>query len=287
MENTYLFIIWNKALYKRKEILNDLSDSFNIVKDVYIKWNTKNFSNNLLAFYGRKLGEPKGKIISSGTDNFEIILVEDCKPNNELRKTYDSETIINTNIFDKKQLYRSWTAGSHRIHSSDNKQETEHDLAVLFGPNYEEFLNKYSNGDIINIDTKGITGFDNIDDLKKSLKLFGNNIVEEIDNKLVVFAKCRYDIVHFLNCIKTNNENTYSLNIGNNEIKLYIFGELDGDLLNYSFDKLNNTKKEIVNNFDDFLNQKRNYVEVERKDTFFNKWTVFKNEIKLFIKKLS
>lgn len=286
MNNTYLFIIWNKALWKREKIINDINNSFEIVKDVYIKWNKDNFSKNLLAFYGRKLGEPKGKIISSGTDKFEIILVKDNNPNNELRKTYDSETIINTHVFDKKQLYRSWTAGSHRIHSSDSSEEVLHDLTVLFGPNYLELLNKYNDGDIINIDTKGIVGFNDINDLKESLKLFGNNMVEEIEDKLVIFAKCRYDIVHFLNCVKTNNENTYSLNINNKEIQLYIFGELDGDLLNYKFDELKNTKKEILNNFSDFLNEKRNYIDVERKDTFFNKWTVFKNEIKLFIKKL-
>ena len=81
MENTYLFLIWNKALYQRQKILNDINNSFEIVKDIYVKWNKKNFPFNLQAFYGRKLGDPKGKMISSGTNEFELILVKDNKPN--------------------------------------------------------------------------------------------------------------------------------------------------------------------------------------------------------------
>lgn len=289
MENTYLFLIWNKALWQRERIIDDINKSFDIVQDVYIKWNKANFPYNLQAFYGRKLGDPKGKMISSGIDKFELILVKDSKPNIELRNTYDGLTKVNTNIYDKKQLYRSWTCGSHRIHSSDSEEEVKHDLVILFGPNYQEILNKYNNEEIVTLDTKGLIGFDNINELEESLKLFGNNIVIKNDEGLIIFCKCRYDLVKFLNCNKINNKNTYIININNKEYRLYIFGELDGDLLDYSFDDIN--KKEIqnniVNNFDEFINKKRKFIDVERKETIYNRYVVIKNEMKLFLKKLA
>lgn len=288
MENTYLFLIWNKALYQRQKILNDINNSFEIVKDIYIKWNKNNFPLNLQAFYGRKLGDPRGKMISSGTNEFELILVKDNNPNIELRNTYDGKSYVNTNIYDKKQLYRSWTCGSHRIHSSDSEEEVKHDLVILFGPNYQEILNNCNDNEILNIDTKGIAGFNNIDDFKESLKLYGNNIVDIKDNNIVIFCNCRYDIVKFLNCTNTNNSNTYTLVINKIKYSLYIFGELDGDLIDYSFNDINNIniKNNIINNLDDFINKKRKYIDVERKETLYNRYVVLKNEIKLLLKKL-
>lgn len=289
MKDIYLFIIWNKALYQRERIINDINNSFEIVKDVYIKWNKNMFPLNLQAFYGRKLGDPKGKMMSSGTNEFELVLVKDNHPNIELRKSYSGESYVNTNIYDKKQLYRSWTCGSHRIHSSDNEEEVNHDLVVLFGPNYLELLNKYKNNEIINLDTKGMVGFDSIDDFKDSLKLYDNSIAIEEGNNFIIFCKCRYDLVKFLNCKNENSENTYTLNINNGKHKLLIFGELDGDLLNYSFNDLNdrNTLNRILNNFDEFINKERKYINVERKETLYNRYVVIKNEIKLLFKKLA
>lgn len=288
MKDSYLFIIWNKALYQKEKIINDINESFEIVKDVYIKWNKDNFPLNLQAFYGRKLGDPKGKMISSGTNEFELILVKDHHPNIELRKSYDGEMYVNTNIYSKKQLYRSWTCGSHRIHSSDNQEEGNHDLVILFGPNYQEILDKYKNNETINLDTKGIVGFDYVDDIKDSLKLYGNNIIIENDDNLIVFCKCRYDLVKFLNCKQINN-NTYSLNINNKKHTLYIFGELDGDLLNYSFENIKNEdiQNSIVNNLEEFIRKEKKHIDVERKETFYNRYIVIKNEIKLLLKKLS
>lgn len=288
MDNTYLFLIWDKALYQREKIIKDINNSFVIVKDIYVKWNNNNFSYNLQAFYGRKLGDPKGKMVSSGTNKFELILVKDHNPNIELRKTYDGESYINTNIYDKKQLYRSWTCGSHRVHSSDCLDEINHDLVVLFGPNYDKKFNEYNNGDTINLDTKGIVGFYDLNEIKKSLELFGENITIEKNGDLIIFCKCRYDLLKFLNCTKTVNNNTYCLTINGTKYNLLIYGELDGDLLNYSYNDISNSNilNNILNNFDDFKDKKRNNVDVERKETFYNRYVVIKNEIKLLLKKL-
>lgn len=288
MKNTYLFIIWHKALWQRNNIINDINKSFEIVKDIYIEWHKHSFSNNLKAFYGRKLGDPIGKMISSGTKPFELIIVKDANPNNIAKETYENVSIINTNIYNKKQLYRLWTAGSHRIHSSDNENETLHDLAVLFGSDYESILASHNNSDIVKLDTKGLNGFDSINDLKDSLNMFGNNIIVDKDDYHIIFCKCRYDVVNFLKCKKIIN-NEYSLTINNNTIRLYIFGELDGDLLNNTYDDLldSNIRNAIVNNFDNYISFKRKNIEVNRKETFYNRYVVIKNEIKLLLKKLS
>ena len=44
-------------------------------------------------------------------------------------------------VFDKKQQYREWTGGGHRIHASDDEWETNKDLTLLLGQNIEDFIN--------------------------------------------------------------------------------------------------------------------------------------------------
>ena len=80
MENRYLFLLWNKALFKEKEIVEDINNSFNIDKIFYINWNKENYDTDLKSLYGHRLGSPIEKIIPCGKDKFLFILVEDKNP---------------------------------------------------------------------------------------------------------------------------------------------------------------------------------------------------------------
>ena len=302
MNNTYLFIIWNKALWCKDKILKDLSNSFNIVSSLYIKWSYENFENNLKSLYGRKLGNPNEKIQPCGKGPFLLILVEDPSPDLKERKMYDGTEFVNANIYDKKMLYRKWTGGCHRIHCSDTQKETEHDLAVIFGANYNNYLNEDSQS--LNLDTKSVRGFDSIDDLYDCLKLFGNNRLYIEGNKAFIFSKCQYDIVSFIKAKKIKN-NLYSLKIKDTDYNIFIFGELDGNLPK---GYLNKEDKDdlIINHTDLYLNYLNNRdqlddiyknefeklglevsfkpIKVERN---FKKPNILKNEIKLLQAKLS
>ena len=38
-----------------------------------------------------------------------------------------------------KQLFREWTGGGHKIHTTNSTTETNHDLVMLFGMNYLDY----------------------------------------------------------------------------------------------------------------------------------------------------
>ena len=262
MENRYLFLLWNKALFKEKEIVEDINNSFNINKIFYINWNKENYDTNLKSLYGHRLGSPIEKIIPCGKDKFLFILVEDKNPKYEEVKLYDGVATINKNIYDKKQLYRRWTAGSNRIHCSNSKEEINHDLVVLFGSKYEEIINSINNYDTINLDTKTIQGFKDLDDIKKCLKLFGNNRIIEKDNKIYILSYCRKDIEYFL---------------GEDTIKRYnitVLGQLENDIPDY----LNTDEKDLIN-------YKHNNISTDRKSNLSVYLNIIKNEIKYIISK--
>ena len=46
MEEIHLLIIWSKALNKKEQILNDLSQKFNILQIYNITWSDEKFSEN-------------------------------------------------------------------------------------------------------------------------------------------------------------------------------------------------------------------------------------------------
>lgn len=271
MNNLYIFIIWNKALWCKDKILNDLKQSFNIKSSFYINWDNKHYEDNLKAFYGRKLGPVKDKILSCGKGKFLFVAVEDNNPSFQERHMYDGNELVNSNIYDKKMLYRKWTAGSHRIHCSDTVEETNHDLSVLFGTDYQKYLN---NNNSININSKGISGFNSTKDLINCLKLFGNNITVEEGDRIIIISKCRLDLVSYIKPKKITN-NQYKIDLNGIWKELLIFGELDGDLPKGTYYLLITKKDNIqlfVNSIDGYLKFVEGYDKLPSKiSDFFNK----------------
>jgi len=213
MNNTYLFLIWHSALWCRERIIADISQSFEIEKDIFVTWSDNKFSDNLKAFYGRKIENIEDKISIIKKGNFEVLIVKDNDPKYDYRNTHDGQMYVNTKVFDKKDIYRNWTARNFRIHSSCNEEELKHDLVVLFGTNFENIDLIYEK------DTKPIVGFASIDDFKECMSLFGNNITLIDGNDIVVACKCRLDVYRFL---ENSNINEFG--------RLHIFGVEEGDI---------------------------------------------------------
>ena len=38
---------------------------------------------------------------------------------------------MNSILFDKKQLYRKWTGGGHKVHTSNSEEESFHDIYFI------------------------------------------------------------------------------------------------------------------------------------------------------------
>ena len=143
-EEVHLFIIWENARNKQKEILEDIKSNFEIIKIYEMEWSKEKFSEDLSRFYGTNLPNGSHKEKHCGTGKFVLIIVKDKKPIYEERMTSKGTQIVNINMFDKKEEYRELTGGGHKVHATNNETETNHDLTLLLGKNIEDYLKENS-----------------------------------------------------------------------------------------------------------------------------------------------
>lgn len=138
----HILIIWSDALAFKDEIIGDIRQDFEILNIHRFHWTQKYFKDNLKRFYShsqKHLDDNmydaiiENKIKHCGQQAFIGIVFEDHSPIFEARKTSNGINTVNKNVFDKKQKFRKWTGGGHRIHASDNYFETNKDLALLLG----------------------------------------------------------------------------------------------------------------------------------------------------------
>lgn len=170
MRETHLFILWENAREKEKEILEDIKKNFKILGLYNMKWNKENFSNNLSRFYGTNLPENSGKEQHCGNGEFLLIIVGVDNPKYEERQTSKGPQIVNTNMFDKKSYYRELTGGGHKVHATNSEVETNHDLTLLLGKNIEDYLKNIDTSkkeEIINLnqDLVGQEGFSSVKEM--------------------------------------------------------------------------------------------------------------------------
>lgn len=151
---THLVIIWNRAQSYNDIILNNINDSFHVVTATTILWDSYLFSDNLKVFYScswqffpsaRIKKALKEKEDYCGTGPFLAIVFNDPNPCMGWRDTSNGRQWVNTRVFDKKEKYRILTGGGHLIHASNNAEETNRDLTILFGLNTEDYLKLCNN----------------------------------------------------------------------------------------------------------------------------------------------
>ena len=170
MKETHLFILWENARYKEKEILEDIKKSFNIIGKYNITWNKEIFSKNLSRFYGTNLPKNSGKEQHCGNGDFLLIIVEVENPKYEQRDTLSKGIqTVNINMFDKKTYYRELTGGGHKVHATNSEKETNHDLTLLLGKSLKDFLKEVEGKEesIVNLkqDLIGTDGFKTVKEM--------------------------------------------------------------------------------------------------------------------------
>lgn len=191
MRNLYIFIIWPKAMFKRNKILLDLRENFKIVSNIFIKWSE--YENNLKAFYGHKIMSVEDKLFFIGKGKFNLIVVEDLNPVFEERKVVGGKDIVNAHVFDLKDKYREWTGRDFRVHSSQNNEETIHDLTILFGNRYMEILENTKEEDTISLDTIAVNKVNDVNSFENVLDNL-NTVYYLKDNVYHIYTKCSLDI---------------------------------------------------------------------------------------------
>ena len=138
----YVFIIWEKSRGQTQTILDDLKKKF-VIREIFeVEWNKENFLDNLKRFYGQSLSDAEEKAKVCGIGPFLVIIISDSNP--DLREPSKSKfslekDYVNVNAFESKERYRKWVGKEFSVHSSISKNETNHNLTLLFGKNAYDF----------------------------------------------------------------------------------------------------------------------------------------------------
>ena len=218
MRNLYIFIIWPKAMFKREKILSDLRENFKIVSNIYIKWTE--YEKNLKAFYGHKIASVEDKLFFIGKGKYNLIVAEDLNPLFEERKVVGGTDTVNAHIFDLKDKYREWTGRDFRVHSSQNNDETIHDLTILLGDNYMEILENAKEEDTINLDTIAVNKLNTIESFENVLNNL--NVIYYLENNTYhLFTMCSLDLERIFG---------NKIILDNKEYSLVIKGEMENQI---------------------------------------------------------
>ena len=177
MKETHLFILWENAREKEKEIVEDINKNFKILGKYNIKWDKENFSKSLSRFYGTNLPKNSGKEQHCGNGDFLLIVVEVDNPKYEERDTSKGKQIVNVNMFDKKAYYRELTGGGHKVHATNSEVETNHDLTLLLGKSIKDYLDS-------------IKEKQNVETLDMEQELLGNKGFKTVEEMFYALNNC-------------------------------------------------------------------------------------------------
>lgn len=159
----HLFILWEHARAKEREILEDLGKRFQLTALLEITWSPKRVAENYTRFYGTQLPPGSAKEVHCGTGPFLAAIVADESPEYAPRKTSKGTKEVNVRTFDAKMLYRSWTGGGHRIHATNSVAEAQRDLTLLLGPDWQTELGKSSERVALRRDLAGAAGWSSLE----------------------------------------------------------------------------------------------------------------------------
>lgn len=175
----HILIVWSHGKKQKNKIFTDIQSCFEVIKVFNIHWDKKRFLENLTVFYAhsQKHLSPDSlqslmlnKMKHCGTGDFHVVVFKDNSPVYETRETSSGGALVNIRVFEKKQLYRQWTGGGHKVHCSNDAWETNKDLTILLGLNTNDFCQKYGTTcnerslveEYISHNCIGVNGYDNI-----------------------------------------------------------------------------------------------------------------------------
>lgn len=175
MKNTekgelHLMVLWEKARVREKEILNDLKKQMAILQVYEVKWQPGKAAENFSRFYGVKLDNISAKVRECGGGSFLLITLWDPSPIYDYTETSRGHETVNMRMFDLKSKYRGWTGGGSKIHATNSPEETNHDITLLLGKNYRDYLREKRepwNGEytVIERDIMGCDGWTDLNEL--------------------------------------------------------------------------------------------------------------------------
>lgn len=166
----HLIILWEHARYKQNEILQDIQKQLKVLECYDIKWNKSNIAKNFTRFYGVKLDDNSAKEKECGQGRFLLITVLDENPKYDFVETSRGYEYANVNILKLKEKYRLWTGGGSKVHATNSVKECNHDITLLLGKNYKDYLDTAPNSwdgtfKTLNSDLTGTEGWKNLQEV--------------------------------------------------------------------------------------------------------------------------
>jgi len=188
----HLFIIWAKGRHYQDNIIDELNMAFNIIDIFNVSWSKNFINNNFCRFFGIRIQEepPIKQIV--GKSDFIVIIIEDKNPIYQYRFNFSNNfKIVNSNIVDIKNKYRTLIGQSEVLHSTDNLSEFFNNSILLFGKEktYNFFKISKWNGRINNYtyDLIASLGWNNIEELFDILNITQEYVV--LDKLSSIFNK--------------------------------------------------------------------------------------------------
>ena len=137
---THLIVLWNRARVREADILADIRKRLDVIAVHEIEWTPGSAGENFRRFYGVKLPDIGFKVRECGEGPFLLAIVKDNAPEYGFAETSRGHERVNLNLFRLKTLYREWTGGGHKVHTSNTPAEADHDLALLLGVSTADYL---------------------------------------------------------------------------------------------------------------------------------------------------
>lgn len=176
VSDVHLFVLWSEARPKEAEIIRDLARRFRLLDLVEVTWSPDAFTRNLTCFYGSALPPGSEKERRCGTGPFLAVVVEDARPRYRPRRMRRGWARVNARTMDARRHHRQLTGGGFLVHASENRQEAERDLVLLFGRGSATFLPADPAGPrrwSWSHDVVGWAGWRDVDELVRALDVAG------------------------------------------------------------------------------------------------------------------
>lgn len=147
MSELHLVVLWEFARGEEKRILEDLPRHVEVFHTEVLRW-PGDPKACFGRFYGANLADASGKVLTCGGGPFRLIVVRDNAPRYGLVETSRGLESANLNLFELKTLYREWTGGGHKVHTTNTVAEAEHDIFFLTGHTAAEWASGRPSGDL-------------------------------------------------------------------------------------------------------------------------------------------
>ena len=128
--NHHLVLIWSNSLKGEAEILEALSNQFDIISETLVTWPKDTFAKNLSRFYLGKKILVLNKIAVCGDGQFKIFIIEDKCSNYTVCDTNSGPQLINKNVLELKNTLRA-SPKTAAIHITNNTKELLRDLDLI------------------------------------------------------------------------------------------------------------------------------------------------------------